>query len=107
MITAVVVLASAADNISLQLNSRLKRVGPKTQPCFMPFVTGKGSDFLPFSMTLAIMPSCRNRTMPENLGGQPSLDRADQKPGLLTVWNALVRSINRMYRSWCFSEFLL
>ena len=48
-----------------------------------------------FSMTLAIMPSCRDRTMLINLGGQPSFDRMDQRPGLLTVSKALVRSMNK------------
>ncbi|KAL8603564.1 hypothetical protein ACOMHN_022516 [Nucella lapillus] len=45
------VLSNAAD--STPANSRLKRVEAKTQPCFTPFVTGKGSDTSPFSMTLS------------------------------------------------------
>ena len=69
------VLASAADNISA--NSRLKRVGARTQPCFTPFVSENGSDTSAFSVTLAILPSCRDRTMLVNVGGQPSFDQMD------------------------------
>ena len=70
IMVSALVLASAADSISAK--SRLKRAGARTQPCFTPLVTGNGSDTSPFSMTLAIMPSCRDRTMLMNLGGQPS-----------------------------------
>ena len=49
-------------------------------------------------MTLAIMPSCRDHTMLINLGGQPSFDRMDQRPCLLTVSKASVRSMNKRYR---------
>ena len=90
----------APQTISQQTACRLKRVGARTQPCFTPFVTGNGSDTSPFSTTLAIMPSCRDRTMLINLGGQPSFDRMDQRPGLLMVSKALVRSMNKRYRSW-------
>ena len=47
-------------------------------------------------MTLAVMPSCRDRTLLMTLGGQPSFDRKDQRPGVLTVSKAaLVRSMNK------------
>ena len=36
----------------------------------------------------------------DNLGGQPTFDRMDQRPGLLTVSKALVRSKNKRYKSW-------
>ena len=92
------VLAGAADSISA--NSRLKRLGARTQPCFTPFATGNGSDTSLFSMTLAIIPSYRDCTMLMNLGGQPSFDGMDQRPGLRTVSKALLRSTNKRYRSW-------
>ena len=59
------VLASAANSITA--NSRLKRIGARRQPCFTSFMTGNGSDTSPFSMTLAIMPSCKDRTKLVNL----------------------------------------
>ena len=95
------VLARALDSISA--NKRLKRVGARTQPCFTPFVTGKGSDTTPSWITLAIIESWNERTIPMKLGGQPSLAKMDHRPDRLTVSKALVRSMNSMYRSWCCS----
>ena len=88
---------SAAESITA--NSRLKSVGARTHPCFTPLVTGKGSDASPFSITLAIMPSWKDCMALTNFGGQPSLDRMTQRPGLLTVSKALVRSRNSKKRS--------
>ena len=49
-------------------------MGAKTQPCFTPLETGKGSEAAPCSITRAIIPSWKDLMMLTNLSGQPSLD---------------------------------
>ena len=44
----------------------LKSDGARTQPCLTPFVTGKGSENAPFSITLAIIPSWTCFTLTAN-----------------------------------------
>ena len=55
----------------LLANSRLKSVGARTHPCLTPFVTGKGSDTSPFSITPAIIPKRKDRTALTNFEGIP------------------------------------
>ena len=84
----------------------LNRVGASTQPCFTPFVTGKGVDYSPLSRTWACMPSWDWRTSMMNLSGHPNLFMME-RPFWLMVSNAFVRSTMVVYRSafcsWHFS----
>ena len=88
------VLERAAN--SMDANRRLNSVGAKTQPCFTPLKTGKGSEAAPCSITRAIIPSWKDLMMLTNLSGQPSLDRMAHRPPRLTVSKAFVRSTNNM-----------
>ena len=75
---------------------RLKTVAANTHPCFIPFVTGKGSDEQPFSMTLAIIPSWNDLVrLLIVFTGHPSFFRMDQCPVLLTVSKAFVKSTKK------------
>ena len=55
-------------------------MGAKTQPCFTPLETGKGSEAAPCSITCAIIPSWKDLMMLTNLSGQPSLDKMAHRP---------------------------
>ena len=81
--------------------------GKKTQPCFTPFVTGKGGEGSLSSRTCASIPPWSCRTTWINLSGQPNLLMIFQRPSPLTVSNVLVRSTNVVYMStfcsWYFS----
>ena len=83
---------SAKASVNIAENIRLNSVGARTQPCFTQFDTRNGSDEFPSSSTLAIIPSCRRRTMVMNFGGQPYFAIILQRPSLLTLPKALVRS---------------
>ena len=85
-------LASLKASVNIAENMRLNRVGAKTQPCFTPFVTAKGAEASPLSCTLAIIPSWNWRVMVMNFLGQPYFSMILQRPSLLTVSKALVRS---------------
>ena len=65
--------------------------GAKPQPCFVPFVTSKSGDTSPFSMTLARMPSWKERMMVTKSVGQPIFSRISQRAVLSTESNAFVR----------------
>ena len=84
--------ASLKASVSMAENMRLNRVGARTQPCFTPFETGNGSEVSPLSWTLASMPLCSCRTMAMNFLGHPYFAMIPQRPSLLTVSKALVRS---------------
>ena len=82
---------------SIMLKKMLKRVGARTQPCFTPLETGKGSDRSPLSLTWPRWFSCSWITICRNFGGQPSRSRMSHSPVLLTVSNAFVRSTKVAY----------
>ena len=73
---------------SITENMTLKTVGARTHPWLTPFVTGKATELSPLSRTLTCIPS----TMVMNFSGQPYLAMILQRPSLLTMSNALVRS---------------
>ena len=92
---------------SMAANTKLNRVGARTQPCFTPFVTGNESEVSPLSRTMALIPSCNWRTSTVCFLGQPDFSIISHSPFLQTVSNALVKSMNVMkrssYCSWHFS----
>lgn len=94
-------------SVSTAENMMLNSVGPGTQPCFMLFVTGNGSDVSPFSWTQACMRSWNCHTMEMNLSGHLFLAMIFHRFSLLTVSKALVRLTkveNRSeFWSWHFS----
>jgi len=63
-----------------------------------------GSDLSPPKTTLADMPSWKSRRTARNCGVRPNLLRMPHRKFLLTVSNALVRSINARYRLECCSR---
>ena len=71
-------------------------IGAITQPCIVPFDTVNASDSVPWSCTLAIMPSWKNRTTSTNVSRQPTFANSFQSPVLLTESKALVRFMKTM-----------
>ena len=47
------------------------RVGAKTQPCFTPLLTGKGSEVAPSKQTVLCMPWWKEVMTARSFGGQP------------------------------------
>ncbi len=85
----------------------LNRVRAKTQPCFMPFSTGKESENAPLSWALACMLPWDPQTMLINFFGQPNFDIISHKPSQLTLSKSFVRFMEVVYKlafySWDFS----
>ena len=72
-------------------------IGAITQPCLVPFHnTVNASDYVPWSCTLAIMPSWKESITSTNVSGQPTFANSFQRPVLLTESKALVRSMKTM-----------
>ena len=69
-----------------------------TQPCLTPLEIGKLSDREPLCFTWPLWPSWSWRMMVRNFGGQPSREGIFHRPSLLTVSNALVRSMKTTKR---------
>ena len=94
-------------SVSMAENIMLKRIGARTHPCFTPFETGNGWDISQLSWALASMPSWSCCTMATNFWGHLYFAMILQRPSLLTVSKALVRSTYMDYRSafcsWHFS----
>ena len=85
------------------LKKMRNRGGANTQPCFVPLVTLNSGEHSPFSTMAAIIPSCRERMMSTNAGGQPILRRKVQSPGRCTESQAFDRSANTANISRCCS----
>ena len=71
-------------------------IGAIKQPCLVPFDTVNASDYVPWSCTLSIMPSWKDRVTSTNVYGQPNFANSFQSPVLLTESKALVRSMKTM-----------
>ena len=85
--------------LSIMLGKMLNKFGAKTQPCFTPLTMGKGLERLLFNLTWPCCSSCNWMIRLRNFGGQPKRFMISQKPFLLTVLNALIKSINVTYSS--------
>ena len=70
-----------------------KSVGARTHPCLVPLVTPNGCDRSQPFLTVTFMPSWNDRIRPTKCLGHPTFSRIAQRPGLLTVSNALVKSM--------------
>ena len=66
---------------------------------FTPLTIGKGSERSLFNLTCPCWSSCSWITILRNFGGQPRRFMISQRPFLLIVSNALVRSTNVTYSS--------
>ena len=66
----------------------------QVQPCFTPLAIGKGLERSLFNLTWLCWSSCSWMTILRIFGGQPRRYMISQRPFLLTVSNALVRSTN-------------
>ena len=73
---------------SIAENMIQKRVWTKTHLCLIPFVTGKATELSPLSCNPECMPSWNCQTMMMKFFAMIL-----QKPSLMTMSNALVRSI--------------
>ena len=71
-------------------------IGAITQPCLVPSDTVNASNYVPWSCTLAIVPSWKDRITSTNVFGQPTFANSFQSPVLLTESKALVRSMKNM-----------
>ena len=71
-------------------------IGAIMQPCLVPFDTVNTSDSVPWSCTLAIMPSWKDRVTSTNVSRQPTFANSFQSSALLTESKALVRSMKTM-----------
>ena len=80
----------------------LKRVGARTQPCFTPLLTSKGSDMLPSYCTVALMSSWNDLIILCSFGGHPIISRMLKSPSLLTR-STKVRSTKATYKDFCCS----
>ena len=86
--------------------------GAKPQPCFVPFVTSKLGDTSPFSMTLARMPSWKERMMVkgaddgDEVCGAADLEQnfPESSSVLSTESNAFVRSTKTEHSLHCCSR---
>ena len=81
-----------------------KRVGARTQPCFTPLLTGKGSEVAPSKQTVLCMSWWKEVMTTRRLGGHPIFWRIWKSPLLLTKSKALVRSTNAMNNGCCCSR---
>ena len=80
-------------SVSIAENMMLKSVCTIMQPCLTPLVTGKASDVSLSSCRWAVTPPlCNWPTMVMNLSEQPNLAIIFQRPSLLMVSKAFVRS---------------
>ena len=93
--------------LSIILKKILNRVGARMQPCFTPLAIGKGSERSLFNLTWLCWSSCSWMTILRIFGGQPRRYMISQRPFLLTVSNALVRSTNVTYSTVLLSTLLL
>ena len=68
-------------------------IGAIMQPCLVPFDTINASDCVPWSCTLAIIASWKDRITSTKVSGQPTFANSFHSPVLLTESKALVRSM--------------
>ena len=82
----------------------LKSVGAKTQPCLTPMLMSNASDELPSNLTVPRDPSWKDLMKLRSFGGQPIRCKMSNRPSLLTMSKAFVRSIKAMKRGLCCSQ---
>ena len=81
-----------------------KRVGASAQPCFTPFLIGKGPEAEPSYWTVPCISSWKDVIILRSLDGHPILCRRVDRPFLLIRSTALVRSIKAIYSDFLYSR---
>ena len=100
--------AILSDNSSTSASAKKKkmpkRVGVSTQPCFTPFLIGKGPEAEPSNWTVPCMSSWKDVIILWSLEGHPILCRSVNRPFLLIRSKALVRSIKAIHSGFLYSR---
>ena len=99
--------AILSDNSSTSTSEKKKmpkRVGASTQPCFTPFLSGKGPEAEPSYWTVPCISSWKDVIILRSLDGHPILCRRVNRPFLLIRSKALVRSIKAIYSGFLYSR---
>ena len=81
-----------------------KRVGTSTQPCFTPFLIGKGPETEPLYWTVPCMSSWKDVIILRSLDGHPILCRRVNRPFLLIRSKALATSVKAIYSGFLYSR---
>lgn len=81
-----------------------KRMDASAQPCFTPFLIGKGPEAEPSYWTVPCISSWKDVIILRSLDGHPILCRRVNRPFLLIRSKALVRSINAIYSGFLYSR---
>lgn len=99
-----VILSDNSSTSTSEKKKMPKRVGASTQPCFTPFLIGKGPEAEPSYWTVPCMSSWKDVIILRSLDGDPILCRRVNRPFLLIRSKALVGSIKAIYSGFLYSR---